>query len=282
MYPVNQNNKLVLFDKSLVHVGDTDFSRSIFKDELTLFYQPQLLVQNNSISGIETLLRWYHPIFGLISPSIFLVDSPTTRISPSISKWIFDEAFFKFSDWHKQGLLSHLSINLSPEQFYGNELVKSIIKRLERHNLDSILIEIEVSESTLSQNIDMSQKILRDLRGTIGLKVTIDNFGQKYFSIDGLTIFPLDTVKICSSLLQKIDMDLGNRKLLESIVDLSKKLNMRCIAQGVESLEQFDFLKSIEIDSVQGNFICAPVSSEVMTKLLQTDSLTSKLLAYSV
>ncbi|MEM9274930.1 MAG: EAL domain-containing protein [Cyanobacteria bacterium P01_F01_bin.143] len=238
------------------------------KEEFVLFYQPQIDVSNGNIQGIEALLRWRHPELGLVSPGSFLTIAEQTGLIIPIGEWVIRTACQQNQEWHSQGLPPlRISVNLSPLQFTQPNLPLIIKQILEETGLEPHLLELEISASAVMQDIEYSRGILSQLQD-IGLHISIDDFATGFSSLERLKKIPFDTLKLDRDFIQNLTNNTQDLAIISAMVALGKGFNLRIVAEGVETEEQIELLRSQECIQMQGFWFSRPLAAEEASKLL--------------
>lgn len=246
---------------------EADLRKAISKGELMLHFQPQVDLYTREVSSVEALLRWYHPHLGLVAPDQFIPLAEEVGLINTIGEWVIEQACFQHQAWCLQGLPPlRIAVNLSAQQFQ-RELVAAIVKILGRTNMDPQYLELEITESTAMKDVGLTIMILKDLR-MMGVQIAMDDFGTGYSSLNAIKHLPLDTLKIDKSFVQDLMTDPSDRAIAQAVVALGRGLNLKILAEGVETLEQLDFLKSLGCDSAQGYLFSRPLSAPMIAQLL--------------
>ncbi|MGK7893840.1 MAG: EAL domain-containing protein, partial [Xenococcus sp. (in: cyanobacteria)] len=237
-------------------------------EEFVLYYQPQINVSNGDIQGIEALLRWQHPELGLVSPASFLTIAEQTGLIIPIGEWVIRTACKQNKAWHSQGLPPlKISVNLSPLQFKQPNLPLVIQQILDETQLEPQLLELEISASAIMQDIDYSRVILSQLQD-IGLHISIDDFATGFSSLERLKKIPFDTLKLDRDFIQNLTDNPQDLAIVSAMVALGKGFDLRIVAEGVETEEQIELLRSQECIQMQGFWFSRPLAAEEATKLL--------------
>ncbi len=249
-----------------------DLNKAIEKDELFLMYQPQVDMLTNKIVGVEALIRWKHPILGVVSPSTFIPIAEKTGLILPIGDWILQTALGQLKAWHDKGLEGiGMSINLSIAQFISSQLTKNIFNVLDTNEISPHLLELEITESVFSTKKDsFVMDALKAFREK-GIKVSIDDFGTHYSSLSRLKEMPIDTLKIAMEFVQNLQESPKNQEITNIIVHMGKILNLKLIAEGVETAWQLEFLKERKVDIVQGYYFFKPMMPDEIEKALKKE-----------
>ncbi|MDX1960386.1 MAG: EAL domain-containing protein [Leptospiraceae bacterium] len=251
-------NSISLYNSKMSKKVFDEFSleRSLKKalklGQFQLYYQPKISVETGKLAGLEGLLRWKLPEVGYIPPLRFIPIAEKKGLILEIGEWVLLEGCRTMVKWISMGF-NHftLAINLSPKQFEKPNIEKDIARILDYTGLPPKYLEFEITESTAMKDADVAVKVLKKL-SELGVKISIDDFGTGYSSLSYLRKFPLNKLKIDKSFLVGIPKDKENMAITRGIVELAKSLELGTIAEGVETNEQYEFLKWINCDEVQG------------------------------
>ena len=239
--------------------------------ELRLVYQPQVRLSDNLVIGVEALLRWEHPVLGPVSPAEFIPIAENTGLIFPISDWVFKEACRQAKIWQKKGYKPFtVSVNLSPLQFRRADLPEWIQGILQQNDLATDWVGIEVTESMVMRNVDQSIQMLEQLKD-MGIKISIDDFGTGYSSLNYLRKFPLDALKIDRSFVDDLVLDKDDTAITAAIISMAKNLNLKVIAEGVETERQREFLAQNDCNSMQGYLISPGVLPHDLEALMDKE-----------
>lgn len=242
--------------------------RAMEQGELSLHYQPQMDLASGRMVGAEVLLRWNHPATGMISPAEFIPVAEETGLIIPIGEWILDTVCTRNKAWQDAGLpVVKLAVNISAKQFRPT-LAALVREILERHHLDPGLLELEITESMIMQNVDDVITMMNDFH-LLGVKMSLDDFGTGYSSLSYLKRFPIDKLKIDQSFVRGVIQDANDTAITRAIISLAQNLGLRVIAEGVETLEQLNFLKSAGCEEIQGYYYSRPIPEAEFVKFLQ-------------
>lgn len=248
----------------------TNLYRAIEKNELELYYQPQLSCHNNQIMGVEALIRWRHPVMGLISPAKFIPIAEKTGLILPIGEWVLRTACQQNKKWQEQGLPKiRMGVNLSLRQFHNNDLLNLVESVLKETKLAPQYLELEITETIAMKEKSYIINTLNAFR-QIGVSIAIDDFGTEYSSLSYLKHLPVDRLKVAMQFIRGIGIDHKDEALAKGIIVLAKSIGMNVIAEGVETKEQLEFLKNHNCDEIQGYYFFKPLAEAEMTKLLIT------------
>jgi diguanylate cyclase (GGDEF)-like protein/PAS domain S-box-containing protein len=238
------------------------------KEQFLLYYQPKMDLNTNRITGMEALIRWQHPDERMINPADFIPLAEETGIIVPLGKWVLAQACRQAKKWQEEGLTSlRVSVNLSARQFQDEELVQMVEDTIQDTGIEAGLVELEITETTIMQDIERTINTLWQLRN-IGVLLSIDDFGTGYSSLNYLKRFPLDILKIDRSFVLDISKDSNDRAVVEAIVSLSRHLKMKVVAEGVETEEQLEFLKKQKCHEIQGYYLAKPLPADEFKKFV--------------
>lgn len=247
---------------------ENKLKEAVFSQNFTLNFQPQYHIEGKKLRGVEALIRWKDNDGKMISPSVFIPIAEKNGTIVPIGCWVIEESIKNFASWKKKYSVDMiLSLNISAIQYKRHEFIDNLMTIIKKYDVDPQDIELEITESVLIDNfIEMTEKlhVLREY----GLRISLDDFGTGYSSLSYLKGLPIDTLKIDKSFVDTMLTDKNARIIMDSIVYMVKKLGFETIAEGVETQEQFDYLKSIECDCIQGYLLGRPLPEEEMEKLL--------------
>lgn len=248
-------------------------------NELRLFYQPKFCAPRGPIIGFEALLRWQHPQRGMLTPDIFLPLAEKTGLIVNMGNWVINEACRQLRCWHMQGNSQwSVAVNLSALQFEQDGLVETVVNALETHHIPPELLTLEVTETTAMRDPDESIRILTQLT-ELGVKASIDDFGTGYSSLLYLKRLPASELKIDRAFVKELQAQTEDATIVTAIVALAQTLNLKVVAEGVETVEQQAFLTGLGCNTLQGYLLGRPVPPEKVPDLKQyadTDELDNE------
>lgn len=242
------------------------------KGELFLMYQPQITADDSSagpvINGMEVLVRWKHQELGLISPGKFIPLAEESGLIIPLGEWIFREACSQYVQWLDKGIpAKELAINLSPVQFKQERLIETITAIIEETGFPAEHLELEITETAIMSDIDTSVHILKELEA-LGISIAVDDFGTGYSSLNYLKRLPIKKLKIDQSFIAEVTHNQDDATIVSAILSLARNLNLRVIAEGVETAEQLAFLKKHGCSFVQGYYFSPPLLPEKIEPLI--------------
>ncbi|MCI3925184.1 EAL domain-containing protein [Paenibacillus sp. TRM 82003] len=247
---------------------ENDLRKAIQEGEFLLLYQPQFHIGTGDIVGAEALIRWRHPERGLVSPGEFIPIAEETGLIVPLSEWVIREACMQNRSWQQDGLPPiPVSVNLSVRQFLQPNLTERVASILEETGLEPKYLELEVTES-MTMDVEFSTAALMSLK-ELGLRISIDDFGTGYSSLNYLKSFPVDKLKIDRSFVRDIMEDPNDAAIVRTIITMAHHLNQTVIAEGVETVEQLDYLRTYGCDEMQGFLYSPPVPGEQIRERLE-------------
>ena len=234
-----------------------------------LLYQPKVDLRTGLIIGVESLIRWQHPEHGIISPLRFIGLAEESGLIVPIGEWVLHTACRQNQAWQAAGLAPiSISVNVSPRQFEEKRLVERVALALEQSGLDPALLELEVTESLIMRDLAQSVGKMRELEA-MGISLSIDDFGTGYSSLSALKSFPIARLKIDKSFVSELADNPDDQAIAMAVISLGHKLNLRVIAEGVETEQQCNFLRDNDCDEMQGYLFSAPVPASRIHSLLE-------------
>ncbi|NES94526.1 MAG: EAL domain-containing protein [Desertifilum sp. SIO1I2] len=248
---------------------ETELRRAIERQEFLLYYQPIVTLATGQISGFEALIRWRHPELGMVSPAQFIPIAEETGLIIPIGRWVLWEACRQMRDWQQQypHLELSISVNLSGCQLAQPNSIEQIDQILQQTGLPPHSLKLEITESTIMETSAIALSGLQGLKQR-NLKLCIDDFGTGYSSLSRLHQLPIHTLKIDKSFVSQIQQDGSQWKMMGTIVTLARNLGMEAIAEGVETAEQLELLRSLQCQQGQGYFFSPPVEAQRAQELL--------------
>ncbi|GBL47483.1 diguanylate cyclase/phosphodiesterase [Sulfuriferula multivorans] len=247
---------------------DEALRSAIANDELLLHYQPLVSLSTGQLVGLETLVRWQHPVFGMVSPVRFIPIAEESALIASISEWVLRKACQDIRTWIDQGLTGfQVAVNVSPRQFRDPRLADRIELVLAEYHINPGMLSLEITETVLMQDTASSEATLRQLKA-LGVDLALDDFGTGYSSLSYLKRFPFDRVKIDRSFVRDITTDADDAAISKAIISMAHSLGIRVVAEGVETAAQCQFLRRHRCDEMQGYYFSRPLPPVEITALL--------------
>ena len=253
----------------LLHL-ESNLRKAINQQEFIVHYQPIIDLSDGKIAGFEALVRWQHPQYGMISPQSFIPIAEETSLIIPIDRWVLQQACHQLRLWQKEKLTDYplfISVNLSARQFAQLDLIDRIDQILTETQLNPQCLKLEITESAIMDNVNFAAVILQKLRErSIGL--SIDDFGTGYSSLSYMHSFPVSSLKIDRSFVQRLDGNPENLGLIPAIISIAKTMGMSAIAEGIETTQQLNQLKTLGCDFGQGYLFSKPVEAQRATELI--------------
>ena len=245
---------------------EQDLRQSLERDELEVYYQPKLDLKTSRVYGMEALVRWNHPERGQVAPGDFVPLAEETGLISEVGLWVLISSCVQVQTWIDKGYQPMpVSVNLSGRQLENSDIIAQVAHVLARTGLRPELLELELTESILMKRPEEVISILQQLKA-MGVKLSIDDFGTGYSSLNYLRKFPIDLLKIDRAFVRDITNNKEDRLIVQSVIALAKSLDLKVLAEGVETREQEDVLRKEGCDYVQGFYIGRPIKSEDFEK----------------
>jgi len=246
-----------------------ELRNALSRSEFVLFYQPQVDLRSGRVFAVEALIRWNHPMRGAMSPVGFIPTAEETGMIVPIGDWVLHEACRQNKAWQDAGLPPmSVCVNVSARQFRERNLVERAVHALGESQLEGRYLELEVTESLIMQDAELAVSTMNELQA-LGVQISIDDFGTGYSSLSALKTFPVGRLKIDKSFIKDVAGNKEDQEVASAIISLAQKLNMRVIAEGVETEEQVDFLRKNNCDEMQGYYFSKPVSAEEIDQFVR-------------
>ena len=249
---------------------ENDIHKALNNHEFSISYQPQIEIKNNKVIGAEALVRWEHPIKGSISPSKFIPIAEESGVIIKLEEWVLNAVFKDIQTLFKsdQGKhLNHIAINISTIHFLQPTFVDKLMLLIQKYKLKPEWVELEITESAIIRNVDDAIIKIKELK-SFGFTFSIDDFGTGYSSLSYLKELPVNTIKIDQSFILNMHKNKGDAMIVESVVAIGQKFNLKILAEGVETIETLDYLKKINCDAYQGYLGYKPMSLEDFKTIL--------------
>ncbi|WHT80094.1 putative bifunctional diguanylate cyclase/phosphodiesterase [Pseudomonas rhodesiae] len=243
-------------------------------DEFVLHYQPKLDLRSGRIVGAEALIRWFQPRSGWVSPADFIPVAEDSGLIVPLTQWVLRQACEQAQAWRGMGLPPLcMSVNVSPIDFRQRDFVDNLAAILKQSGLPPARLELEITESVLMQNVDETVDILQKIKA-MGVRLALDDFGTGYSSLSYLRRFPIDVLKIDQSFVRGLNVNSQDAQLISAIIGMGKSLELNIIAEGVETVEQLNFLKTQQCEEGQGFLFSKAVPPKDFAQMLQVGSAT--------
>ncbi len=248
---------------------ENDLRNAINNNELLLNYQPKVDISSGEIRSVEALIHWRHPDKGIIGPNTFIPVAESTGLILPIGEWVINEATRKAAGWHEQGINISVSVNISIVQLNKQNLLEIIRGSLIENECDAECLEIELTETSIMDAYEHASNTLNEIR-SLGVKISMDDFGVGYSSFSYLRNLPIDILKIDRSFVRDITTDKKDAVIISAILAMAHTLNLKVVAEGVETPEQLELLRSHECDIAQGFLISRPLTEHQLLELIKS------------
>jgi diguanylate cyclase (GGDEF)-like protein len=268
---------VMFFDPHLsggaVMTTETGLQQALRRREFSLFYQPQFSVADGSLVGLEALLRWQTSRDGLRPPGEFVPAAEESGLIVDIGGWVLEAACAQLALWREQNMAPpRLALNVSAQQLKHVEFPKLVRRALDRHGIPPAVLELELTESVFA---DEAAGATLGRLAQLGVHLSLDDFGTGYSSLSYLRQYPIGTVKIDRTFLEEVPQNAASSTLVETIIVMAHALGKRVVAEGIETVEQLDFLRDRRCDIAQGFFLARPLSGQAVTELLQARTMST-------
>ncbi|HEY6095632.1 MAG TPA: EAL domain-containing protein, partial [Gallionellaceae bacterium] len=238
---------------------ENDMRSALERGEFVLHYQPKIDVRGGQVCGVEALVRWQHPNKGMISPAMFIPIAEETGLMIPLGEWVMRTACHQLHQWQKAGLTTlQMSINLSARQFHQKNLAQVVSAIVVAENVGAAQLEFEITESMAMDNPQETIETMRMLH-SLGIRLAIDDFGTGYSSMSYLKRFPVNTLKLDRSFVKDIETDRSDAAICSATIALAHNLGLEVVAEGVETQRQYDYLKQLGCDMIQGFYFSRPL-----------------------
>jgi diguanylate cyclase (GGDEF)-like protein len=248
-----------------------ELRRAVERSELHLVYQPKVTLASAATTAVEALIRWKHPVRGVVPPALFIPFAEHTGYIKILTGWILGEAIRQCGQWRRDGLNIHVSVNLSARDLMNRELPEMIQALLLKHDVPAHSIGLEITESGFMEDPAHAQRVLAHLAG-MGLQLSIDDYGTGYSSLSYLMKLPVNELKIDRSFVSRISEDANLMTIVRSTIELGHSLGLKVVAEGVEDPRGFALLRELNCDSAQGYYMSPPLPAEDFRAWLQVDA----------
>jgi diguanylate cyclase (GGDEF)-like protein/PAS domain S-box-containing protein len=253
---------------------ESDMRRGIEQNEFTVYYQPKVDLQTGKVVSLEALVRWQHPERGFVSPAKFIPFAEETGLIEPLGKIVLETACREAVGWQKEGEMLVMAVNLSAIQFRNPNLVAEIEEVLIRTGLPPHALELEITESAVLGDVNATIATLEQLKA-LGIRLAIDDFGTGYSNLGHLRKFPVDVLKIDQSFVRGMSGTLDDTPIVEAVISLAKALELHVVAEGVETVQQMNQLKTMGCDLGQGYYFAKPLPSQSITEMLNKSVIKS-------
>jgi EAL domain-containing protein (putative c-di-GMP-specific phosphodiesterase class I) len=247
---------------------ESDLRHALERGEFLLHYQPMIQLATGLIVGTEALLRWVHPVRGLIPPMEFIPLAEETGLIAQIGEWVLATACARTKLWQEQGFTNLcVAVNLSARQFADPMLLPKLTRIIRASKLNPANLELEITESMVMSHGENAVAVLEGLK-SIGVSIALDDFGTGYSSLAYLKRFPIDTIKVDRSFIRDISGDSDDRKITRAVIAMAHGMRLKVVAEGVETMDQLGFLRNQRCDAVQGYLFHRPLPDAEIAHVL--------------
>ncbi|OZM56984.1 hypothetical protein CIB95_09445 [Lottiidibacillus patelloidae] len=246
-----------------------DLKLALERNQLEVYYQPQIDLKKDKVKGFEALLRWHHPKKGIVSPATFIPIAEETGIIAPIGEWVLREACKQVAKWNKEYNMEYrISVNLSLKQLYKSDFVAVVEEILKETQLPHSLLELEITESVAMADVNRTKLIFKRFH-EIGVRLSLDDFGTGYSSLSFIQQFKISRIKIDKSFLKEITVDSDDYKIVSGILSMALQLNLLVTAEGIETIEQLDYIRENNCHEAQGFYFSKPMPpAEIEKKIM--------------
>ena len=246
---------------------ELDLRRAAVDGQFFVLYQPTVLVATGAVTGVEALVRWRHPVRGLVGPDEFIPMLESTGLIKQVGNWVLDVACRQGATWASQGHALTMAVNISSVQLDDDRVVESVHDALVSSGLDPANLILELTETTLMHDVQATADKLKALKST-GVRIAIDDFGTGYSSLAYLRQFPIDILKIDQSFVMGLSETTESAAIVHTLVQLGKLLGLTTVAEGIETHDQWARLEAEGVDFGQGFLFSRPIAAEAIVPLL--------------
>ncbi len=260
----HQDKSYAVYDESMVRLDlvkigmVSELRHAIENNELELYYQPKVDLKHNQISCVEALIRWNHPVRGILLPNEFIPIAEKSLLINELTSYVLDKAMHQCRKWQKQGIFLSVAVNLSARNLIDDTLPSRVQTLLRKYQLSSEYLELEVTESMVIHDPVNAHKVLSEFLD-MGVRVVVDDFGSGYTSLTQLVTLPVSIIKIDKSFVLNMFKSTHHKAIVKSIIDLSRSLGKTVVSEGVENMKTLDEIRRLQSDQAQGFQICLPL-----------------------
>ncbi|WNF37792.1 bifunctional diguanylate cyclase/phosphodiesterase [Bacillaceae bacterium IKA-2] len=255
---------------------ETNLHEALKEDQFELYYQPKIICKGGAIFGVEALIRWRKPEEGIVAPGVFIPLAEKKGLIIPIGNWVLKTACNQIKKWELGDNKNIcISVNVSTIQIQEDDFVSTVATIIEEAKIEPSLIELEITESSIMEDTIGNIIKLNELK-EMGIKLSLDDFGKGYSSLNYLKILPIDTLKVDKSFIQNIEYDPKEKVITESIIRMAKALGITVLAEGIENEIQCSLLQELDCDAMQGFYFSKPLSIEMLEKKLKENRIVRK------
>ncbi|MCL4129556.1 UNVERIFIED_CONTAM: hypothetical protein GTU68_017352 [Idotea baltica] len=237
---------------------ERELRQAIDANQLVLYYQPKIDLSNDKVMGAEALIRWNHPVHGLVPPDTFIPLAEESGLINQVSDWVLKDACDQLQRWNKAGHNLKVAVNVSSKDIQEEGFTEKLRQMIEQYNISPKMLELEITESTLMENPEELEGELNAMR-EMGLTLAIDDFGSGFSSLNYLKRLPVDVLKIDRMFIRDLDKDENDMAIVTGVVALATSMGLKTVAEGVETAEQYRLLQKLGCDTCQGYYFSKPV-----------------------
>ena len=253
-----------------------DIDNAIRNREFEVYYQPKFDLKAEKFTGAEALIRWRHPTKGLVSPGTFIPFAERNDQIIDIDRYTFDRVCQDLAYWKKRGSrLVNISVNLSRNGIYRTDLISFLTETMDKFSVSPMQLELELTESSAQRDMLYLLSIIKQLKA-LKIKLAVDDFGTGYSSLSNLRKLPMDTLKIDKSFFDSVEVDKKARDIAKTTIAMAKALDMKVVAEGIQTAKQVAICKAAECDYIQGYFYSRPLSREEFEVFLKNNEFEHK------
>jgi diguanylate cyclase (GGDEF)-like protein/PAS domain S-box-containing protein len=258
---------------------ETDLRQAVTRREFVLNYQPKIDLETGVVVGVEALIRWQRPRHGMVLPARFIPVAEESGLILPIGRWVLDTACRQARAWQDEGLAPlSIAVNVSAVELRAKDFLTNVRQILEQYRIEPRFLELELTETFMMQDWKSTAEILRALKG-LGVRIALDDFGTGYSSLSYMKRFPIDALKIDQSFVRDMTSDSDDASIVSAVIDMGRSLNMRVVAEGIQTRDQLQFLKARHCPEGQGFYFSPPVPAERLTSLLAEGMVRESFLA---
>ena len=249
-------------------LGEQDFKVALATQAFYLLYQPRLDLKTRSLSGVEVLIRWHHPLRGVLLPKTFIPLAEQTGFILPIGAWVLQTALAQHKRWQAEGYRINLAINISNKQLEAPDFVAQLASMLAEHGLEAASLDLDLHETAFTKTHEPLPPVIQDLK-QLGVRLCIDNFGLEHLSFEDLKGLPIHSLKIDQSFVGALPEATDMVSRVQAMIQLGHQLETKVITKGIESKAQFNALESYGCDEIQGFYYSRPLSASSFPEMFK-------------